>query len=170
MTTHRAVHVQSSGGALELVDAQTLSADRGQVRVAVAACGVCGTDRAIVYGGFPGITWPVTPGHAGTCRHGDLVIPVDVRFQRRRPETWQRGDELMVAVTEGLYIMERHDTEAPVDARGLGVPEQSEVWCERDHHGVKVYVWGAAAEPGVHPCLAWDSGKLDVRLVPYEGD
>ncbi|MGV0771476.1 alcohol dehydrogenase catalytic domain-containing protein [Mycobacterium syngnathidarum] len=68
MSTHRAVQVNSSGGTLELVDAQTLSPERGQVRVAVAACGVCGTDRAIVNGGFPGITWPVTPGHeiAGT--------------------------------------------------------------------------------------------------------
>lgn len=36
--------------------------------MAVAACGVCGTDQAIVNGGFPGTTWPVTPGHeiAGT--------------------------------------------------------------------------------------------------------
>ncbi|MGV0676542.1 alcohol dehydrogenase catalytic domain-containing protein [Mycolicibacterium sp.] len=68
MATHRAVHVRSSGGTLELVDAQTVSPDRGQVRVAVAACGVCGTDRAILNGGFPGISWPVTPGHeiAGT--------------------------------------------------------------------------------------------------------
>lgn len=68
MSTHRAVHVQSTGGALELADAQTVPPERGQVRVAVAACGVCGTDRAIVNGGFPGTTWPVTPGHeiAGT--------------------------------------------------------------------------------------------------------
>ncbi len=68
MATHRAVHVQSSGGDLKLVETQTVSPDRGQVRVAVAACGVCGTDRAIVNGGFPGIAWPLTPGHeiAGT--------------------------------------------------------------------------------------------------------
>ncbi|MGV0742949.1 alcohol dehydrogenase catalytic domain-containing protein [Mycolicibacterium sp. XJ870] len=68
MPTHRAVHVQSSGGSLELADAETMSPERGHVRVAVAACGVCGTDRAIVNGGFPGITWPLTPGHeiAGT--------------------------------------------------------------------------------------------------------
>ena len=34
----------------------------------MAACGVCGTDQAIVNGGFPGMAWPVTPGHeiAGT--------------------------------------------------------------------------------------------------------
>lgn len=68
MATHRAVHVQSSGGDLKLVETQTVSPERGQVRVAVAACGVCGTDRAIVNGGFPGIAWPLTPGHeiAGT--------------------------------------------------------------------------------------------------------
>jgi alcohol dehydrogenase len=33
------------------------------VRIAVAACGVCGTDHAFVNGGFPGLSWPVTPGH-----------------------------------------------------------------------------------------------------------
>ncbi|OMB98281.1 alcohol dehydrogenase [Mycobacterium sp. NS-7484] len=68
MSTHRAVHVQSAGGALELVAAESVAPEAGQVRVAVAACGVCGTDRAIVNGGFPGISWPLTPGHeiAGT--------------------------------------------------------------------------------------------------------
>jgi len=68
MPTHRAVHVQSTGGPLELAVAETVSPERGQVRVAVTACGVCGTDRAFVNGGFPGISWPLTPGHeiAGT--------------------------------------------------------------------------------------------------------
>ncbi|MGV9803005.1 alcohol dehydrogenase catalytic domain-containing protein [Mycobacterium sp. NPDC003449] len=68
MPTHRAVQVKSSGGALEVVDTETPAPQRGQVRVAVAAAGVCGTDRAIVNGGFPGISWPLTPGHeiAGT--------------------------------------------------------------------------------------------------------
>lgn len=34
----------------------------------MAACGVCGTDQGIVNGGFPGLSWPLTPGHeiAGT--------------------------------------------------------------------------------------------------------
>lgn len=34
----------------------------------MAACGVCGTDHNIVNGGFPGVSWPLTPGHeiAGT--------------------------------------------------------------------------------------------------------
>jgi alcohol dehydrogenase len=68
MPSHRAVHVQSSGGPLELADAQTIAPDRGHVRIAVAACGVCGTDREFVNGHFPGMSWPLTPGHeiAGT--------------------------------------------------------------------------------------------------------
>lgn len=51
-----------------MVDVDTPSPARDQVRVAVAACGVCGTDHAFVNGGFPGLTWPLTPGHeiAGT--------------------------------------------------------------------------------------------------------
>jgi alcohol dehydrogenase len=38
------------------------------VRIDVAACGICGTDRGFVHGGFPDMSWPLTPGHeiAGT--------------------------------------------------------------------------------------------------------
>lgn len=68
MPTHRAVHVQAPGEPLKLVDADTTSPGRDHVRVAVSACGVCGTDRAFVDGAFPDMSWPLTPGHeiAGT--------------------------------------------------------------------------------------------------------
>jgi alcohol dehydrogenase len=68
MGTHRAVHVESPGQPLTLVDVETTSPPPGHVRIAVRACGVCGTDHAFVGGGFPGLTWPLTPGHeiAGT--------------------------------------------------------------------------------------------------------
>jgi len=68
MPSHRAVHVQSAGAALALVDVDTPGPGADQVRIAVAACGVCGTDHGIVNGGFPGLRWPLTPGHeiAGT--------------------------------------------------------------------------------------------------------
>ena len=68
MPTHRAVHVAAAGAPLELVDVETQSPQRDHVRIAVAACGVCGTDREFVAGHFPGLTWPLTPGHeiAGT--------------------------------------------------------------------------------------------------------
>ncbi|WP_343599237.1 alcohol dehydrogenase catalytic domain-containing protein [Mycobacterium sp.] len=68
MTTHQAVRVQTPGGALEVVDADTVPPGRDEVRLDVSACGVCGTDRAVVNGGFPDMSWPITPGHeiAGT--------------------------------------------------------------------------------------------------------
>ena len=68
MATHRAVQVRSAGAALELADVETRSPDRAEVRLKVNACGVCGTDVHFVNGGFPGMSWPLTPGHeiAGT--------------------------------------------------------------------------------------------------------
>ena len=68
MPTHQAVQVESTGGPLGLVEVQTTSPGRDHVRIDVAACGVCGTDRAIINGAFPGTAFPLTPGHeiAGT--------------------------------------------------------------------------------------------------------
>lgn len=76
MARHQAVHVASAGGAFELVDVETAPPGRDHVRIAVAACGVCGTDHAFVNGAFPGLSWPLTPGHeiAGTIAElGDGV-------------------------------------------------------------------------------------------------
>ncbi|AMO63457.1 Zn-dependent alcohol dehydrogenase [Mycolicibacterium phlei] len=76
MTTHKAVQVASAGAPLTLVDVETTSPPPGHVRIAVAACGVCGTDHGFVSGGFPGLNWPLTPGHeiAGTVAElGDGV-------------------------------------------------------------------------------------------------
>lgn len=68
MSSHRAVHVPSAGAAFAVVDVDAPALGPDQVRIAVAACGVCGTDHNIVNGGFPGVSWPLTPGHeiAGT--------------------------------------------------------------------------------------------------------
>ncbi|MCX2934523.1 alcohol dehydrogenase catalytic domain-containing protein [Mycobacterium sp. CVI_P3] len=68
MANHRAVHVKSPGEPLELADVETTSPPPDHVRIAVNACGVCGTDHAFVTGAFPNLSWPVTPGHeiAGT--------------------------------------------------------------------------------------------------------
>ncbi|ULE34320.1 alcohol dehydrogenase catalytic domain-containing protein [Mycobacterium sp. IDR2000157661] len=68
MPTHKAVLVESAGAPLALTDVETVPPPAGHVRIKVVACGVCGTDHGVVNGGFPGMTWPVTPGHeiAGT--------------------------------------------------------------------------------------------------------
>ena len=76
MATHKAVHVVSANAPLTLVDVETTPPGHGQVRIDVAACGVCGTDLGFVTGGFPNMTWPLTPGHeiAGTITElGDGV-------------------------------------------------------------------------------------------------
>jgi alcohol dehydrogenase len=76
MPTHRAVHVAAPGQALALAEVETTSPQRNHVRIDVAACGVCGTDQALVAGGFPGMSWPLTLGHeiAGTIAEiGDEV-------------------------------------------------------------------------------------------------
>ncbi|WP_406230170.1 alcohol dehydrogenase catalytic domain-containing protein [Nocardia sp. NBC_01009] len=77
MSTHHAVHVQSAGAALKLVEVDTTSPPRDHVRIAVSACGICGTDRAFISGGFPDMAWPLTPGHeiAGTI--AELGADVD---------------------------------------------------------------------------------------------
>jgi alcohol dehydrogenase len=68
MNTHRAVRIESAGADLVVTDVETPRPPRDHVRIAVAACGVCGTDQGVAHGGFPGMTWPVTLGHevAGT--------------------------------------------------------------------------------------------------------
>jgi len=66
----------SANQPLTLVDVETSPPGPGHVRIAVAACGVCGTDQGFASGGFPGMTWPLTLGHeiAGTIAEmGDGV-------------------------------------------------------------------------------------------------
>ena len=63
MPSHKAVHVKSAGAPLELADVETTPPARGEVRISVGACGICGTDAHFVAGEFPGLSWPLTPGH-----------------------------------------------------------------------------------------------------------
>lgn len=53
---------------MEFADVETVAPERGEVRIAVTACGICGTDAHFVNGQFPDMSWPFTPGHeiAGT--------------------------------------------------------------------------------------------------------
>jgi alcohol dehydrogenase len=76
MASHRAVHVDAANGPLQLVDVETTPPPPHHVRIAVHACGICGTDREFAHGAFPDMTWPLTPGHeiAGTIAElGDGV-------------------------------------------------------------------------------------------------
>jgi 2-desacetyl-2-hydroxyethyl bacteriochlorophyllide A dehydrogenase len=68
MPSHKAVQVKSAGAPLQLADVETTPPSRGEVRISVRASGICGTDAHFVAGDFPGLSWPLTPGHeiAGT--------------------------------------------------------------------------------------------------------
>jgi alcohol dehydrogenase/propanol-preferring alcohol dehydrogenase len=63
MATMRAVQVGEAGGPLELVEREVPTPAAGEVLVRVQACGVCHSDMFAVAGGFPGVTYPVVPGH-----------------------------------------------------------------------------------------------------------
>jgi D-arabinose 1-dehydrogenase-like Zn-dependent alcohol dehydrogenase len=63
MASMRAVQVGQAGGPLELVEREVPTPGPGEVRVRVQACGVCHSDMFAVTGGFPGVSFPIVPGH-----------------------------------------------------------------------------------------------------------
>lgn len=66
MPSMRAVVVSRPGGPLELVERPIPEPDAGQVRIKVAACGICHSDVLSKNGGWPGISFPRIPGHEVT--------------------------------------------------------------------------------------------------------
>ena len=63
MATMRAMQIAEKGGDFELVEREVPSPGRGEALVRVHACGVCHSDMMAVEGAFPGVTFPVVPGH-----------------------------------------------------------------------------------------------------------
>jgi D-arabinose 1-dehydrogenase-like Zn-dependent alcohol dehydrogenase len=61
--TMRAAQVSKAGAPLEMVDLPIPEPGREQVRIKVQACGVCHSDSVTVQGLFPGISFPISPGH-----------------------------------------------------------------------------------------------------------
>ncbi len=63
MATMRAMQIAEKGGKFELVEREVPTPGRGEALVRVHACGVCHSDMMAVEGAFPGVTFPVVPGH-----------------------------------------------------------------------------------------------------------
>jgi D-arabinose 1-dehydrogenase-like Zn-dependent alcohol dehydrogenase len=59
----RVMQVSEAGGPLELREREIPEPAWGEVRVRVQACGVCHSDSYAKEGHFPGVTYPVVPGH-----------------------------------------------------------------------------------------------------------
>jgi D-arabinose 1-dehydrogenase-like Zn-dependent alcohol dehydrogenase len=63
MASMRAVQVSEPGGAFELVEREVPGPGSGQALVRVQACGVCHSDSYAKEGSFPGVSYPLVPGH-----------------------------------------------------------------------------------------------------------
>jgi alcohol dehydrogenase, propanol-preferring len=63
MAKNLAVQVAKAGGDFELIERDILQPGQGEIRIKVQACGVCHSDMLVKQGGFPGLTYPRSPGH-----------------------------------------------------------------------------------------------------------
>jgi len=63
MATMRAVQVSERGAPFELVEREVPSPEPDEALVRVQACGICHSDSFAKEGGFPGVSYPLMPGH-----------------------------------------------------------------------------------------------------------
>ena len=63
MAKMRAVQVSEAGGPFELVEREIPQPGRGEALVRVHACGICHSDSFAKEGGYPGVSFPLVPGH-----------------------------------------------------------------------------------------------------------
>jgi len=78
MAKMRAMQVRQPGAPFELVERELPTPGHGEVLVKVQACGVCHSDSIAKDGLFPGIPYPIIPGHevAGVIEAiGKGVVP-----------------------------------------------------------------------------------------------
>ena len=61
--TMKAVEITKPGSPFKLVERPIPEAARGQVRIAVEACGICHSDSFVKEGHFPGVVYPRVTGH-----------------------------------------------------------------------------------------------------------
>ncbi|GID28969.1 alcohol dehydrogenase catalytic domain-containing protein [Paractinoplanes brasiliensis] len=86
MSMIRSAQVTEPGAPFRIVESDRPEPGRGQVRVAVEACGVCRTDAAFVNAAFP-VSFPLVTGHEIAGRVD--AVGEDVT-------TWQPGDRVAV--------------------------------------------------------------------------
>jgi D-arabinose 1-dehydrogenase-like Zn-dependent alcohol dehydrogenase len=63
MAKMRAVQVSEAGGPFELVERDVPQPGRDEALVRVHACGICHSDSFAKEGGYPGVSFPLVPGH-----------------------------------------------------------------------------------------------------------
>ena len=63
MPLMKAITVKAPGADFELVQKEIPEPKEHEALIKVQACGVCRGDALVKYGGYPGLTYPRTPGH-----------------------------------------------------------------------------------------------------------
>ena len=63
MATMRVIQVAEPNGAFSTVERSMPDPRPGEARIRVEACGVCHSDMLAKTGAFPGLTYPIVPGH-----------------------------------------------------------------------------------------------------------
>ena len=63
MATMKVVQIAEPNGAFSLVERPIPDPGPGEARIRVEACGICHSDMFAKTGAFPGISYPIVPGH-----------------------------------------------------------------------------------------------------------
>ena len=63
MASMRAVQIPCAKGSFEIVERPIPEPGVGKVRIKVQTCGICHSDSFVKEGAFPGIQYPIIPGH-----------------------------------------------------------------------------------------------------------
>jgi D-arabinose 1-dehydrogenase-like Zn-dependent alcohol dehydrogenase len=114
MATMRAVQVSEQGGDFELVERDVPEPGRGELLIAVEACGVCHSDMFAKEGGFPGVTYPIVPGHEIAGRIESLGEGV---------EGWEAGQRVGVGWFGGACgYCEQCRRGDHINCQNMGIP------------------------------------------------
>jgi len=88
MSSYQVVQAAVAGAPLEVAEREVPRPGPGHVRIAVDACGICGSDAAFVNAVLPGIRFPLVPGHEIAGRIAELG--------EGTPGVWRVGDRVAV--------------------------------------------------------------------------
>lgn len=105
--TMKAVEVTKPGSPFKLVERPIPEATRGQVRIAVDACGICHSDMFVKEGLYPGVAYPRVPGHEVVGRVDALGEGVTAWKQGQRVGVGWHGGHCFVceACRAGDFIL-----------------------------------------------------------------
>ena len=114
MPKMRAVQVAKANGPLELVERDRPEPGPGKVRVKVEACGVCHSDVFTKAGLWPGLKFPMVPGH-------EVIGTIDKLGPGSEP--WKEGQRVGVGWHGGhCRICERCRRGDFINCRNLQIP------------------------------------------------